>query len=151
MAPTVEPYAGVNPLFVRQTSAVSENDSVRPEAAFNRSVLVAFGLVGALWVIGLAVFLFAHVQALALAAAAYVVVFTLAVASTRLRTVTVLLAAWAVAVLCMGALVYASDALIGEALFLGGLVGTALFGLWVLPSCLLMLGIDPDGRTATRT
>lgn len=141
----------MNPHVVRQTGVVSHNDLVRHEAAFDRSVLVAFGAVGALWVIGLAVFFFTYAQALALATAAYVVVFTLAVASSRLRTATTLLAAWAVAVVCMGALVYASDALIGETLFLGGLVGSALFGLWVLPSYLLMLGIDPDRRTATRT
>jgi hypothetical protein len=150
-ARTVEPSASMNPHVVRQTGVASDNDLVRHEAAFDRSVLVAFGVVGALWVIGLAVFLFVYAQALALVAAAYVAAFTLAVASTRLRTVVVLLAAWAVAVLSMGALVYASDALVGEALFLGGLVGTALFGLWVLPSYLLLLGIDPDRRTATRT
>lgn len=130
---------------------MSENDVVRPTATFNRSVLVAFGVAGVLWVIGLAVFFLAYAQALALVAAAYVAAFTLAVASTRLRTAMTLVAAWAVAVLSMGALVYASHALIGEALFLGGLAGTALFGLWVLPSYLLMLGIDPDRRAATRT
>lgn len=147
----VAPSASMNPHVVRQIGVVSDNDLVRHEAAFNRSVLVAFGVVGALWIIGLAVFLFVYAQALALVAAAYVAAFTLVIASTRLRTVVALLAAWAVAVLSMGALVYASGALVGEALFLGGLVGTALFGLWVLPSYLLMLGIDPDRRTATRT
>ncbi len=145
------PFASVNPHVERQTGLVSENDLVRHDAAFNRSVLVAFGVVGVLWVIGLAVFFLAYAQALALVAATYVVAFTLAVASTRLRTAMTLLAAWAVAVLSMSALVYASDALTGEALFLGGLAGTALFGLWVLPSYLLMLGMDHDRRTATRT
>lgn len=129
---------------------LGDNVLVEPDLpALDRMVLVAFGVVGTLWVIGLAVFVFLFNQGLVPVAAAYVVVFAPAIASTRLRTGVVLLVAWAVAVLSMGVLVYGSDVLIGEAVLLGGLVGTALFGLWVLPSYLLLLGIDPDRRLVT--
>jgi hypothetical protein len=39
---------------------------------------------------------------------------------------------------------------VGEAILLGGFLGTALFGLWVVPSFLLLLGIDPDRRIVTQ-
>lgn len=129
---------------------MGHNAFVEPDLpAFDRMVLVAFGVVGTLWVLGLAVFVFLFNQGLVPVAAAYVVVFAPAIASTRIRTGLVLLAAWAVAVLSMGVLVYGSDALIGEAMLLGGFLGTTLFGLWVLPSYLLLLGFDPDRRMVT--
>ncbi len=116
---------------------------------FDRLVLVAFGVVGILWVLGLAVFFLLGGQGLVLGAA-YVLAFAPAIASTRVPTGAVLLAAWAVAVLAMAMLEYAMDALAGEAILLGGFLGTALFGLWVVPSFLLLLGIDPDRRIVTQ-
>jgi len=117
--------------------------------SFDRMVLVAFGVAGTLWVLGLTVFVFLFNQELVPIAAAYVVIFAPAIASRRLRTGVALFAAWAVAVLATGVLMSASDALIGEAIFLGGFLGTSLFCLWILPSYLLLLGIDPHRRTVT--
>ena len=113
---------------------------------FDRLVLVAFGVVVILWVHGLAVF---FLQGFVAVAAVYVLAFAPAIASTRFPPGAVLLAAWAVAVLAMAMLVHAMDALVGEAILLGGFLGTALFGLWVVPSFLLLLGIDPDRRIVT--
>ena len=109
-------------------------------------VLVAFGVAGTLWVLGLTAVVFTYNQELVPLAAAYVIAFTSAIALRRLPTGLALLAAWAVAVLAMAVLISDSETLIGETILLGGIQGTFLFCLWVIPSGLLLLCIDPDRR-----
>lgn len=115
----------------------------------DRRKLLAFGLAGALWILGLTVLFFLFNLELVPGAAGYFLVFTLAVASRRFRMEVTLLAAWVAAVLAMGAVVYSADGEIGAVIFLGGVLGTFLLGGWVVTGFLLLLLIDPDRRKVT--
>lgn len=106
--------------------------------SFDRTVLAAFGGVGAVGVLLLVLVPYMS-PLIVLSAAVFVLLFAPAVASRRVRTGAALLAAWLVAVVAASALNHAQDSLIGEAIFTGGVLGTFLFGVWVIPSFLLVV------------
>jgi hypothetical protein len=113
----------------------------------DRAVLTALAVAGLLWVFGLCLMTLMSSPTVIAAGVAYVVVFGVALASPRFPTVPTLVAAWASAVVAASAFMHVVDGEVGAVIFLGGVLGTFLFGAWVVPGFCILLVIDPDMRT----
>src|SRR4051794_25412194 len=111
-------------------------------------VLGASAIAGAIWVCGLCVITLMSSPAVIAAAVAYALIFGVALALERLPTLPTLIGAWATAVVAASAFYQAIDVEVGGVILLGGVVGTFLFGAWVIPGFFILLLLDPEMRNS---
>ena len=111
-------------------------------------MLGASAIAGAIWVFGLCVITLMSSPAVIAAAVAYALIFGVALALERLPTVPTLIGAWATAVVAASAFYQAIDVEVGDVILLGGVVGTFLFGAWVVPGFFILLLLDPEMRNS---
>ena len=99
-----------------------------------------------IWGFGLGVLTLMSSPLVIVAAVAYALTFAVALASERLPTVPTLVGAWASAVVAASAFMHVVDGEVGAVFLLGGVLGTFLFGAWVVPGFFILLLIDPEMR-----
>lgn len=102
----------------------------------DRAVLVGLLASGAIWIAGMYL-VFGNIGPVGVVAATYVLFAGMALSLAGRRMVMVALATWASAVALLGSLVFMTDSGLLGAFYVGTVVGTVLYGLWIATGWML--------------